>query len=288
VRTYYSISVLFCALLPAAFAGNLFDALLPKNDLEVVTVTDTTPIGALLRPASPANPVFYTAINIGAHDFGGIFAGEKLPTNQEVTATITKVLAKQGYLPATDSHPPTLLLLWTCGTMNTATIPGSMDSMQDSRSRGLLLRFMGAYKVGLGSQTPDTFSEIMLQPGLSTTSNAAQALYDLAQDNLYVAAIGAYDYQAAARKASILLWKTKISCPARGHWLPEILPSMLAIAGPYIGRETAKPVVVDVTDKFVPDIEIGNPTVVEYLGSGKLPIIDASQPAARKSSSDKK
>jgi hypothetical protein len=258
----------------------LLDYILPTNELEVITVTDTTPTGALLRPASPDNPVFYMAVSMGCRDFGGIIAGDKLPPTHEVTETITKVLAKQGYLPATDTHPPTLLLVWTWGTMNVETNPGYLSSLQINHSQ--LLRFMGAYKVGLVSQTSEAFPENMLAPGLSIMSNDAQTLNDLAKGNLYVAAIAAYDYQAATRQEHKLYWTTKISCPSRGYWMPEALPSMLAIAGPNIGRETARPVVINVTDKFKPDIAIGNPTVVEYLGSSTLPVIDASKETAGK------
>jgi hypothetical protein len=288
MRAYYSALVLFCTLVPAASAGGLLDFLQRNNELQVVTVTDTTPNGALLRPASPANPVFYLAVSTGSHDFGGVIAGDKQPTSREVAATITKVLAKQGYLPATDLHPPTLLLLWTWGTMNTETFNGSGELANIQVNREQLLRFMGADKLGLVSRTPNSFPMEMLLPGLSITSSDAQALNDLAQDNLYVAAIGAYDYQAAVRNESKLLWKTKISCPSRGHWMPEVLPSMLAIAGPYIGRETSRPVLVSASDKFKPDIRIGNATLVEYLESGKIPVIDASQPAAGQSPPDKK
>jgi len=280
MRALLSALVLSSALLPVASARSWLDYILPTDPLEVITVTDTTPTGALLRPASPDNPVFYMAVSMGCRDFGGIIAGDKLPPTHEVIATMTKVLAKQGYLPATDSHPPTLLLVWTWGTMNVETYPGSFLSTQINHSQ--LLRFMGAYKVGLGSQTMDAFPEYMLAPGLSIMSNDARTLNDLAKGNLYVAAIAAYDYQAATRQKSTLYWTTKISCPSRGYWMPEVLPSMLAIAGPNIGRETTRPVVINVSDKFKPDIAIGNPTIVEYLGSSTLPVIDASKETGKR------
>ncbi|HTZ21957.1 MAG TPA: hypothetical protein VMC06_13820, partial [Opitutaceae bacterium] len=207
MRAFLSALILCSALLPTASAKSLLDYLLPTDELEVITVTDTTPTGALLRPASPANPVFYMAVSMGCRDFGGIIAGDKLPPTQEVTATITKVLAKQGYLPATDAHPPSLLLVWTWGTMNIETNPtGHFSSLQINHSQ--LLRFLGAYKVGLVSQTAEAFPEYTLPPGLSVVSGDAQTLNGLAMDNLYVAAIAAYDYQAATRREHKLLWMT--------------------------------------------------------------------------------
>jgi hypothetical protein len=76
-----------------------------------------------------------------------------------------------------------------------------------------------------------------------------------------------------------LLWTTKISCPSRGLALPETLPVMLAIAGPNIGRETARPVAVRASEKFKTEVTIGDPTVVEQFEARSVPVleVDASK-----------
>ena len=74
--------------------------------------------------------------------------------------------------------------------------------------------------------------------------------------------------------SDLLLWTTKISCPSRGLGMPETLPVMLALAGPNIGRETPKPVAVKATDKFKPEVRIGDPTVVEYMQSNAIPVAE--------------
>jgi hypothetical protein len=112
---------------------------------------------------------------------------------------------------------------------------------------------------------------------------------DLATEDLYVAAISAYDYASALRQEKTLLWMTKISCPSRGLALPQTLPAMLALAGPYIGKETAKPVSLKATEQFKTDVKIGDPTVVEYLDNTPLPVIEATAPtAAKKAANDTK
>jgi hypothetical protein len=58
---------------------------------------------------------------------------------------------------------------------------------------------------------------------------------------------------------------------------------MLALAGPYIGRETAKPVSLKATEEFKAEVKIGDPTVVEYLDNTPLPVIEADPRPARKS-----
>ena len=270
--------------------ANILNWLFPKHDVQVIAVTDTTPLGALRRPVSAASPVYYAAVNAGYRDFGGIIAGDKIPPKEAVLKTIARVLAKQGYLPATDEHPPTLLLVWTWGTMNTDRMPSMNPDDTEGRqiNRNQLLRFMGGYKVGLITKEPDPFRQDLLLPGAWIRDADSDLIYELASEDLYVAAISAYDYAAALRQEKALLWMTKISCPSRGLAMPETLPAMLALAGPYIGRETAKPVSIKATEQFKTEVKIGDPTVVEYLDNRPLPIIDASPPPAKKSAPAKK
>ena len=198
--------------------------------------------------------------------------------------TIAKVLAKTGYLPATDRNPPTLLLIWTWGTMNTDRMysfsPDDTEGRQVNRRQ--LLRFMGAYKLGLISKEPGSFQDDLFMTGSLFRDADSEMISDLASEDLYVAAISAYDYSAATRQQKVLLWTTKISCPSRGLAMKETLPAMLALAAPYIGRETAKPVSVKATDKFKPEVKIGDPKVVEYMENTPVPIVEMAQPSAKK------
>ena len=102
--------------------AGILDWIFPKHEVEVIAVTDMTPLGALRRPVTPANPVYYQAVSAGYRDLGGIIAGDKIPPKEDVMKTIAKVLAKQGYLPATNEHPPTLIVIWVWGTMYTERI----------------------------------------------------------------------------------------------------------------------------------------------------------------------
>jgi hypothetical protein len=258
--------------------ASVLDWIFPKHDVQVIAVTDTTPVGALRRPVSPASPAYYAAVSAGYRDFGGIVAGEKIPPKDEVLKTIARVLAKQGYLPASDDHPPTLLLVWAWGTMNTDRMysfnPDDTEGRQINRNQ--LLRFLGAYKLGLIAKEPNGFQQDLLLPGAMFRDADSEMISDLATEDLYVAAISAYDYAAAVQQQKSLLWMTKISCPSRGLAMPQTLPAMLALAGPYIGRETAKPVSVKATEQFKAEVKIGDPTVVEFLDKNPVPVIEAT------------
>jgi hypothetical protein len=276
-------SVVACCGVAANSAAGILDWLLPKHEVQVIAVTDTTPVGALRRPASPGNPLYYSAVNVGYREFGGIVAGEKVPPKEEVLKTIAQVLARQGYLPATDTHPPSLLLLWTWGTMNTDRMYLSADDTEGRQvNRRQLMRFMGAYKLGMISRDRSGFQDELWTSGLLFRDADSELIADLATEDLYVAAISAYDHAAALREEKVLLWTTKISCPSRGLSLPETLPVMLTLAGPHIGRETARPVHVRAADKLKPEVKIGDPTVVEYLENTPLPVIDMEESNVKK------
>lgn len=291
MRLLPSLAAGLCLALP--LRAGVLDWLFPKHEVEVIAVTDTTPVGALRRPASLANPMYYIAVSAGYRDFGGIVAGEKIPPKEKVHTTMAAVLAKQGYLPASRQHPATVLLLWTWGTLNTDLFPSMNPDLPDRQvNRNQLLRFMGAYKLGMIPREPGVLQGEMF-PGVLFHDADQQQLSDLAAEDLYVIALAAYDYAAAARKEKVLLWTTKISCPSRGLAMDTTLPAMLALASPYIGRETAKPVSLRATEQFKTDVKIGDPQVVEYLQATPVPVAEApptakSAPASKASPKKKR
>ena len=272
MRFLASLAAGLCLGLP--LRAGVLDWLFPKRDVEVIAVTDTTPVGALRRPASLANPVYYIAVSAGYRDFGGIVAGDKIPPKEKVHTTMARVLAKQGYLPSSAQHPPAVLLLWTWGTLNTDLYPSMNPDLPDRQvNRSQLLRFMGAYKLGMIPREPGVLQGEMF-PGVLFHDADQQQLSELAAEDLYVIALAAYDYGAAARREKVLLWTTKISCPSRGLAMDATMPAMLALAAPYIGRETAKPVSLRATEQFKTDVKIGDPQVVEYLESTPIPVAE--------------
>ena len=97
---------------PAGLLGWLF-----HRDVQVITSTDSTPLGLLLRIPSPSAPVYYKALNIGYRDFGAAIGGDKRPAPEEMIRTIVQVLATVGYLPADAQHRPTQWIVFTWGTL---------------------------------------------------------------------------------------------------------------------------------------------------------------------------
>ncbi|HEY0946702.1 MAG TPA: hypothetical protein VGD81_15590, partial [Opitutaceae bacterium] len=237
------------AVVPVTRAG-FFDFF--KHDFEVITVTDMTPEGRLRVPPTPANPAYYIPVSLGYRDFGGIVAGIKAPPKEEVYRAVGKVLSKHGFLPATEKTPaPTLLLVFAWGTLNADYDPGVTfegATFEVQRNRHQILKFLGGYKLGYSEHD---FDPLTAMPGLLVhRSYEAQALNDVATEDFYVAVVSAYDLDAARHKQKKLLWMTRMSCPSIGFAMPDVLPAMLEVGGPNIGRETDRPVWVNVSDHF--------------------------------------
>src|SRR5882724_6931455 len=283
---------LSCGLLPVlAWAGPLdflgrgLESALGKSEIRVFTVTDTTPAGAQLRPATPDNPVYYVAIDLGFSVFGGPTAGEHPPQKKEVSQNVVPVLAKQGYLLATKEHPPTLVLLWRWGTMNVENVAdfkmplegagpmrsigiqaGSTDAtmgtegQERQNNQELMLRFLGADKLGLVGKSPGDLKLPDADAALQAQGTLGESLLFASTEHLDVVAIAAYDYAAFKQKEKRLLWTTRISCPSPGLDMAVTFPNMIAIAGPNIGRETPLPVLV--TSKIRAEVKIGELTRV--------------------------
>lgn len=265
------------AALPALLPAGLWDWLRSHRDLEVITVTDVSATGNLLAPATPEQPQYYIAASLGFRDLGGVMGGISEPPTNEVLRLISAELARQGYRPATTrSAPPSLLLVYTWGTLNADESFGpNPDLPPVQRNHGQIVRFLGGRKLGIS----DDYFNPLLQPvlGLQIYNYRAQTLLEVAREDFYVIIVSAYDLEAALQKKHRPpVWTTRIAAPSLGFRMADVVPAMLAIGGPQFGRETPRPVWVNATDQFKPNVTIGELQLLEYLGRDPLPVTDAS------------
>lgn len=262
-------------LAAASAHGGLLDWLFSRNEIEVIAVTDMTPEGREQRTPTPANPVYYIPLSLGFKDLGGIVGGEKPPPKDDVLRQISAALAKQGYLPATEtSPPPTLVLAFAWGTLYADYFYGpNPDLPPQQLNRHQILKFLGGYKMGFSERD---FDPLMPSPvGLTLMNFDSSSFYEMAKEDFYVAVVSAYDLEAIRSKKKKLLWMTRISCPSRGYFMPEVLPTMLTVGGPNFGRESDRPVWFRASDKYRPEVKLGELELVEYLGSNPLPVMEA-------------
>lgn len=251
------------AFLPLQAAPLAF--LFPKRRMEVITVTDMTAEGKKLQPPTPANPVYYAGFSLGFNDLGGLMGGEKIPPKEDMLRTITKVLAEQGYKLAGKNTPaPSVILAYSWGTLYADT---GFNFKGRSRPRNQLqiLGFLGGSKLGFSNNDFDPMTA-PLGGGLMFKDADATDFLMMSTDDFYIATVAAYDFAALMQaKQKKLLWITRISCPAKGYWLADVMPTMMSVAGPNIGRETAKPVWVNVSDKYRPSVTLKELQFLDYM-----------------------
>jgi hypothetical protein len=258
---------------PAGLLGWLF-----RRDVQVITSTDSTPLGALLRIPSRSDPVYYRALNVGYRDFGAAIGGDKPPPPEEMIRTIVQVLATAGYRPADAQHRPTQWIVFAWGTLYPKTVLNSGPELPDANvqiNHTQMLRFLGGEKLGLVSQHPDeSVGSLLRYQSRFEFDSTTKAIWDVAGGDLYVVALAGYEFFQTEPEHRKLLWKTKISCPATGLVMADTLPTMVVAAGPFIGRATSRPIWVNASDKFRPDVRVGKSKFEEYLDSSQLPIYE--------------
>lgn len=108
---------------PASVSPHFEFSLLPKSfqrrpSLDFNIITEMTPEGRKLTPASPENPVYYLEEPGKFLQMGSAPpANEHAPSVADLEAAMQKALAGGGYLPAAlPKHPPALLVVFNFGS----------------------------------------------------------------------------------------------------------------------------------------------------------------------------
>jgi hypothetical protein len=284
------------AVAPAKEKWAWLSNLLPKSfqsnpNLEMTVITELTPEGRQLPPASPDHPVYYQGQSNGNHPMGDRVGGQHPVQPAEMERLVTHALAVNGYLPAKPpAQPPSLLVVLTWGTHNRITVPGEDDAnttSTDELRRNILERAAlvggrafaeelakviqesqqaAAATAGasrLGGFTPMTETDFNNPVNLFELKNPKnQFLLEQALDDCYYVVASAYDYPAATQGIRKLLWRTRMTVNAQGVSVQQALPTVVASASQYFGRELKEPEIV--IRRVVPDgkVELGTPTVV--------------------------
>lgn len=227
-----------------------------KPGPEVLVVSDV-----LLTPPEAARPtkekpIHYIILGGGERTLGDAIAGEKMPKREDIARELVGVLESQGFrLTKLGGPVPQLAIVFTYGSANLSSI-----DLNDTDST-----------TGETTTSTVTFNhrEIMALVGADKAnrrllmSSEADRINEAAREDRLYLFVAALDVEALAkRKEKKLVWRTRISIPSRGHWLPDSVAVMLKTAGPYFGAATELPVFLDDADRRKTDVQIGTPVVV--------------------------
>ena len=272
---------------------------LQKNpSLELTVITEVTDEGKKLPPVSPDRPAYYLAQDAGYVPVGDTYGNEKTLPADELERLMKKSLATNGYLPAQPSAPPpTLVVIYYWGTHNLLNNDNGSRSA-DQVARNILDRaaLVGGEKFAkelatlferldaLAASSPSgsidssdssgdsSGTAPTIAPGLTTFNNPVnlfkmrslknEFLLDQASDDCYYVVASAYDYAAFLHKQRKLLWRTRMTVNSKGISQLQSLPTLIASAAPYFGRDMPESEILSKRAKEG-EITIGTPTVVE-------------------------
>jgi len=131
--------------------------------------------------------------------------------------------------------PPSLLLVFSWGSLRPEKLGVGDDFTSNSPPPVLNQNQM------IGLTAGKNFDSIV------DFGTRTEEIWEGVQDDRFFVMVSAYDFVAYNQNhKKVLLWVTKMSLPAAGVTMAEVMPALVKAGGPLFGRETTGPEVVDV------------------------------------------
>ena len=241
-------------LLPTGFQKN------PRLTLSIVT--EMTPAGKAITPPTRDKPVYYVIMDGGFVEEGDVVAGDKPPNPAKLAQIMESSLARSGYQPASETHPPTQFIHYRWGVFNHLT-----GLTENEESEPLVFRNLQARAALVGGS--EFAAHLMRAVRYRHMGDMARLRLDarmdllatLATSDLYFLLAVAYDGEAARRGEKKVLWTTRVSTDSNGLAMNDSLPALVTNAGGYFGQDTKGSVIFH-PRLFEGKVEMGDPTVV--------------------------
>lgn len=277
-------------------------SLLPKSlqknpHLELTVITEMTEAGKKLPGVSPSKPAYFITQSGGYRALGHAPGNEKSLSPELVEKILTRALAPNGYLPAQPpAHAPSLAIMFVWGSHNLLTEGDEENPSLSGQAvaRNLLDRaalvggekfakemlrlFTQADALSFAANAPvapdgqavigQAQLDFMNPVNLFKMQSAKNAfLVDQAAADVYYVVASAYDYTSLSKKQRVLLWRTRMTVAAQGVSQEQTLPTLIASAAPFFGKEMPEPEILTKRAVREGSVEVGVPTVVEAVPS---------------------
>jgi hypothetical protein len=237
-------------------AAMMLGAIVPlvASARDITVNVDMTEAGRQLTHPTPDHPAFYLPKVVGYVELGSPIAGEEVPQESQIIHQMAGILASQGYLVSHEAPasmggggamrlapPPSLLLVFFWGSLNPVTDEQGGPPLNQPR--------MIALMAGKGLDNFDVNTDFLKVEDVMQGTEVGR----------YFIVVAAYDFDAwFSHHKKVQLWTERVSTERPGLFLPQIIDRLVATAGPYLGRETIKPVWVGVPEGTV---TVGVPVV---------------------------
>jgi hypothetical protein len=253
MKTLIRVVVGLAALLPIRAAAD------DDVGLRVAVCVDVTPEGAKVALPAADRPVLYAPVAGGYREVGAIltFYQRTPPSDSRVLGQLIRALAPRGYRVAGPRGAASIVLSARWGYVAPTTAPGrhALPQPPSARSRNWITNreVVMSYIIG------DKWKDLAVNARRGTLDPGTQEIFDDVRDAAnenpggtigrgarYYLIISALDAPAFARNKAVLLWRAHVSAGYWGHYLDEVLPTLIAAATPLLGRDTPRPVVTTV------------------------------------------
>lgn len=253
---------------------NLLPRSLQRNpQLTVMIVTELTPAGRALPPASADHPQYYVLLPGHYTSLGDVVGGERPPSEPALQRLLRRSLAASGYLAADSRHTPTIAVHYDWGSWNRLLPPGengaanptAKEDLQDPLAgENFLERATVVGGVRFADEILRHLSDGSLDVWERSPIERVLLMQEVSEDRYFLTA-NAYYYPAALKQRKVLLWRTSISTNSLGVGMDQSMPQLVATAAPYFGHATNGP--VRLYRPVVKDgrVIIGVPTVKQDL-----------------------
>lgn len=259
---------------PSPWVFSLLPKSLDSNPrVDVTIITEMTDAGRARPSASSTAPVYYQLVPGSYVKVGDSPTSSRTLPREQLQAMLQKALASAGFLPADEQHPATLAVVYTWGLHS--LLSRNSESDLDATSREAIFRNLldRAALIG-GAKFARELKELMeradamaatnpaaredptgLVPGIDPALGAAQQammnpvalfkqasqknafLVEQSAEDIYYMVASAYDFAAMAKNEKQLLWRTRMTVDTQGVSETDTLPTMIATAGPYLGKD---------------------------------------------------
>jgi hypothetical protein len=221
----------------------------PDRNPIIRIVSSVTPEGKKLTPPSPAKPVVYfpvLAIDEPKPE-------QDVPTRAAMHAWLKDVLARNGYECVSPQRDrPSQLLVFHWGEI----FPELENDV--FWNKGQMLDLVAG------------------EPGQALPQwKHMELIGEAAGGGRYFVRVVSYDYAAAKQNKKVMLWHARISTHVEGLTMTGIMPRLIELAGPHLGRELEGPIVL--MDKRTPTVELGELEVKEYAPAAPSPAKEPPQ-----------
>ena len=226
----------FAFVLPALFSANAARA---DDSVRVGVVVEVTAAGKKIDRPAPGKPAYYEPVILGYREMGGVlvFWQRPPPPPADVKRALLQAFATQGYLVAPAQAPASIVLACRWGIVDPESQPvfdagdQAIDKIEPVNESELLA-------IVVGQRWYDIFP--------TDDPNARELVAGLhdKEASRYFLIISALDAQAFANHQQVLLWRAHVTTQYWGHYLDQVLGTMIRESAPFLGKKTTRPQII--------------------------------------------